>query len=114
MRFRRATYAPGDQMQNALHKTLFARVEETGPDALLPQLWVRGRRYSLMLPIAILAALSCSRAGATKAHARAMKPVPTSAQPPSAAHQNSDTESVAPKVWELTALAHRKGPSVAS
>jgi hypothetical protein len=40
---------------------------------------------------------------------RAMKPTPTSAQPGSSAHQNSDTESVAPKVWELTALAACKG-----
>lgn len=77
-------------MQNALHKALFA------------------------LSIATLAAVSCSRAGATKAHARAMKPAPTSAQPAAATHQDSDTESVAPKVWELTALAVRKGPPVAS
>ena len=69
--------------------------------------------HTLMLSIAILVSASCSRAGATKAHARAMKPAPTSVQPASP-HQNSDTESVAPKVWELTALAARKGPSSAS
>jgi hypothetical protein len=70
--------------------------------------------FMIALSIAILATASCARAGATKAHVRAMKPAPTSAQPPSTAHQNSDTESVAPRVWELTALAARKGPSVAS
>jgi hypothetical protein len=56
----------------------------------------------IALSVAILATASCARAGATKAHWRAMKPAPTSAQPGSASRQNADTESVTPRVWELT------------
>ena len=74
----------------------------------------RRENYLMALSIAIFASVGCARAGATKAHVRAMKPAPTSEPRGSAAHQNSDTESVTPKVWELTALAARKGPSVAS
>ena len=74
----------------------------------------KGRAYSIATTIAILAAVGCTRAGVTKAHAHAMKPAPTSAQPVPASPQNTDTASLAPKVWELTALAARKGPSAAS
>lgn len=88
-------------------------MNHTNRGALLAQMTSRTRKYSIALSIAILVTVGCARAGATKAHVRPMKPTP-SAQPGSAAHQNSDTESVTPKVWELTALAARKGPSVAS
>jgi hypothetical protein len=91
-RLRRRTHVSGSQMKN------------TSPSALV----------MIALSIAILATASCARAGATKAHVRAMKPAPRSAQPGSASRQNSDTESVTPRVWELTALAARKGLSVAS
>ena len=88
-------------------------MNSTNHRATLAQMKSTTRKYSMALSIAILVTASCARAGATKAHVRAMKPTPTSAQPRSTAHQNSDTESVAPKVWELTALAACKGPSVA-
>lgn len=68
-------------------------MKNTSPSALL----------MLALAIAFLSTASCTRAGATKAHVRAMKPAPTSAQPGSASRQHSDTESVTPRVWELTA-----------
>ena len=71
------------------------------------------KNHSIALLIALLATLGCARAGAAKAHARAMKPAPSSRAPRSAP-QPSDTTTVAPHVWELTALAARKGPSVAS
>ena len=93
---------PGGLMNNANRRVALARMKSTT------------RKYSMALSIAILATASCARAGATKAHMRAMKPTPTSVQLRSTAHQNSDTESVTPRVWELTALAARKGPSVAS
>jgi hypothetical protein len=69
---------------------------------------------SMALSIVLLATLGCARAGATKAHAHAMKPAPSSPAPDSARTQTSDTARVAPNVWELTALALRKGPSSAS
>lgn len=89
-------------------------MKNTNRRVLLTQMASRGREYSIALAIGILVIASCTRAGATKAHARAIKPAPQSVRPGSAAHQNSDTGSVTPKVWELTALAGRKGPSVAS
>ena len=70
------------------------------------------RNSSVALAIALLATLGCTRAGATKAHAHAMKPDPSSLAPGSASPQTTDTARVAPNVWELTALAARKGPSV--
>ncbi|HEY3745904.1 MAG TPA: hypothetical protein VGL17_06660, partial [Gemmatimonadaceae bacterium] len=76
-------------------------MKNTNPSAVL----------MIALSIAILVTAGCARAGATKAHVRAMKPTPTSAPPRPASRQNSDTESVTPRVWELTALAARKGPS---
>lgn len=89
-------------------------MNSTNHSATLAQMKNTTRKYSMALSMAILVTASCARAGATKVHARAMKPTPASTQPGSTAHQNSDTGSVAPKVWELTALAARKGPPVAS
>jgi hypothetical protein len=71
-----------------------------------------GQKYSIALSIAILVTAGCTRAGVTKAHAHAMKPVPASVKSDSGSVQNNHT-TVAPKVWELTALAGRKGSSVA-
>jgi hypothetical protein len=71
-----------------------------------------GGNYSMALSIVLLASVGCTRAGITKAHAHAMKPVPASVKSDSIG--NTDTTSVTPKVWELTALAAHEGPSVAS
>ncbi len=69
------------------------------------------RTASIVLLITILAADGCSRAGATKGHARGMKPAPSTVRPDSVPSSNSDTLNSAPRVWELTALASNKGPS---
>ena len=76
------------------------------------QVKIIGGNRLLALFIVLLTSVSCARAGATKAHAHAMKPVPASVESDSIG--NTDTTSVAPKVWELTALAGSKGPSVAN
>lgn len=84
-------------------------MNHTNRKAVVAQMKSPAGRYSMALSMAILVTVGCARAGATKAHVRAMKPAPTSVPRQSAGHQNSDTESVTPKVWELTALAPRKG-----
>lgn len=72
------------------------------------------RNASITLSIVLLVMVGCTRVAATKGHARAMKPAPTWVRPHPASSRNSDTTSVTPKVWELTALAPGKGPSAAS
>jgi hypothetical protein len=71
-----------------------------------------GRNASMTLSLAILIAVGCTGAAATKRHARAMKPAPTAVMRRPASRATSDSASVSPNVWELTALAHRKGTSV--
>ena len=100
-------------VRRCTHVSMGSQMKETSPNALLMQMKIRGHKTSIALWIGILVGVGCARAGGTKAHVRVMKPTP-SAQRGSAAHQNSDTERVTPKVWELTALATSKGPSVAS
>jgi hypothetical protein len=68
----------------------------------------RNRSIALFV---LLVTLGCTRAGATNAHARAIKPAPASEAPDSASVGRSDST---PRVWELTALADRKGPPIAS
>lgn len=69
------------------------------------------RNRSIALAFALLVTLGCTRAGATKAHAHAIKPAPASVGPDSLSSGKSDST---PRVWELTAIAARKGPSAAS
>jgi hypothetical protein len=102
MRVRRYTHVPGVKMKTSRCTPLPTKTN-TG-----------GHGYSIALSIAILVTAGCTRAGVSKGNAHAMKPVPASMKSDSGSVQNADTTTVTPKVWELTALAPRKGPSVAS
>jgi hypothetical protein len=82
--------------------------------ALVAQLKSQIRNYSMALSMAVLVIAGCTRAAATKAHVRAMKPAPKSVPAGVRVLRSSETDSVTPRVWELTALAPRKGPSVVS
>jgi hypothetical protein len=99
-------------MKTSRRKALLTRKITLYNISIMPLRTLCGN-YLMVLSIAIFASVGCTRAGATRAHVRAMKPAPKSVPPDSGAPRNSDTESVTPKVWELTALAAGKGPSVA-
>jgi hypothetical protein len=100
-------------MKTSRRNALLTRIKITRCNTTIMPLTTVYGKYLMALSIAILASVGCSRAGATRAHVPAMKPAPKSVQPDPGAPRNSDTERVTPKVWELTALAARKGPSVA-